>query len=78
MSKDPYMARTLRENIDPIADRVGAGSNPEIEEIKQDVSPEQVLDALEESGPRPRRPDAASRCVDVQRQQPPAPVANHQ
>lgn len=53
MSNDPYMARTLRENIDRIADRVGTGSNPEIEDIKQDVSPEQVLDALEEPGPPP-------------------------
>lgn len=33
--------------IERIAVRVGAGSDPEIEEIKQDVSPEQVLDALE-------------------------------
>ncbi len=39
--------------IERIADRVGAGSDPEIEEIKQDVSPEQVLDALEEPGPPP-------------------------
>lgn len=38
--------------IERIAERVGAGSDPEIGEIKQDVSPERVLDALDD------KPDA--------------------
>ena len=33
--------------IEQIAARVGAGSDPEIAEIKQDVSPDRVLDALD-------------------------------
>jgi uncharacterized membrane protein len=38
--------------IEQIAERVGARSDPEIGEIKKDVSPEQVLDALDD------KPDA--------------------
>ncbi len=34
--------------IDRIAEKIGVSSDPEIEEIKRDVSPEQVLDALDE------------------------------
>ena len=34
--------------IERIAERVGAGSDAEIGEIKKDVSPEQVLDALDD------------------------------
>jgi uncharacterized membrane protein len=34
--------------IERIAEKVGVSSDPEIEEIKRDVSPEQVLDALDE------------------------------
>ena len=36
--------------IERIADKMGVGSDPEIDEIKRDVSPEQVLDALEQKG----------------------------
>ncbi len=34
--------------IERMAQKMGVGSDPEIDEIKRDVSPEQVLDALDE------------------------------
>jgi uncharacterized membrane protein len=34
--------------IEQIAEKVGVSSDPEIDEIKRDVSPEQVLDALDQ------------------------------
>lgn len=55
MSNDPYMACTLRENIDRIAVCVGASSDPEIKGIKQDVLPEQVLGTLEDKNGEPAK-----------------------